>query len=926
MILDAVADWQELSALYEEAEALDDAARAAWLARLRADPHRLLPQVERMLAARARIAGNAFLEALPVLDTSDEAAPSEWDEGSRVGAYRLVRHLGSGGMAEVWLADRVDGAFERQVAIKLLFDHPSRARRETFVERFRRERDILASLDHPNIARLHDAGVTPSGQPWLALEYVQGESITAWCDHRCVDLQGRVRIFRQVLLAVQHAHANLVLHRDLKPANILVTEQGQVRLLDFGIAKLFEGGGDTLEDTALTRQAGRLLTLQYASPEQIQGVALTTACDIYAAGVVLYEMLCGERPYDVARTSPAALEEAILNLHPRPPGSRTAPAEVVAARSTTPGRLKKTLGGDIGAVVLRALAKQPGNRYRSAEGFGADLDRWLSGLPVEATSPTVWDRAISFVRRHLAATSLASAAVLAILVATGAAIYQATRASDEARRAVAAREFVFDLFKSADPNAAKDEPTSIRSVLAAGVRTSAQRFAADPVLRAEILQQIGQVQSRLGEKSDALRTYTEAVDLFRRNDDRRWVRAQIELADLHGRMGTTTEAFSLLAELDRLIDQQESDPELVSLFHLNKGWLLRYEQRLPEARAEMEHALRAAQRIETDQGERATDVLRGLAGVEHAQNDWPAAIAHIDEAALWTKNHPRAPLNHVIGVGMEQQWIRLNAGDYKIASELGSSYGKQCSELLGELSEQCIVLLDHQVQLFLVVGDKASLVAAMPRLRPAHDALSSPVRKALLLITAARAHAAVSDSVTADDWTEALRGIAEAGPNVSLPAMYKLSANVAMAECALRRGDAGDAVQWLDRFVRLRSGSTAPTDPLELRATVLRGIALGLLGDPDASLRTLQAAASKTDAVLGPSHTLGIIYRLNMLSPLLALGRLADAAQVLDTALPALRERLGAESPLTAHVEELRAQLPKHPSPLPVKPPSDFFV
>ena len=927
MIQDAVADWQALSTLYEEADGLDDVGRAAWLERLRMQRHRLLPQVERMLEARARVGGNDFLEALPILEAEHEEAVSpQWGEGSRIGAYRLVRHLGSGGMAEVWLADRVDGAFERQVAIKLLFDHPSRARRESFVERFRRERDILASLDHPHIARLHDAGVTPSGQPWLALEYVEGESITAWCDHRNLDLQGRVRIFRQVLLAVQHAHANLVLHRDLKPANVLVTAQGQVRLLDFGIAKLMEAQGGALDDTALTRQAGRLLTLQYASPEQLKGEPLTTACDIYSLGVVLYELLCGERPYALVRMSAASLEQAILDIDPKPPGSKPVSAEVAAQRASTPERLRRALSGDLAAIVLHAMAKLPTDRYRSAESFSADLDRWLEGLPVEATSPTARDRALKFVRRHALAMSLASAAALAILAASGVALYQAIRAGDEARRAIAAREFVFDLFKSADPNAAKNEPTSLRSVLASGVLKSADRFAADPVLRAEILQQIGKVQWGLGEQADARGVYSEVVDLFRRRGDVRWVRAQIELADIQGRMGATEKAFRLLAEVEPLVERDGAGPDLVSLFHLNKGWLLQYEHRLPEARAEMERALGAAQSIEGDEGEQATDALRGLAAVERGQSDWAAAIAHIDEAALWTKTHRRASINHIIGVGMEQEWTRLNSGHYAAAAELASTYRTRCRELLGDRNEQCIVLLDHQVQLFLLMGDGTSIAAALPGLRGAHDALSSPRRQVSLVITAARAEAAVSDRHRGDDWMQALRELVEGGGDASLPASMRLLARVAMAECALRRGDAGAALKWLDRFERLQSESQVSVGTLRVRSMVLRGIALGALGDAAASLRTLESAASETDAVLGPSHTLGTIYRLNMLRPLVSSGRVADAARLLDTALPVLRARVGSESPLTARIEELRGVLARRPGASPLPPPSDVFL
>ncbi|TMH28440.1 MAG: serine/threonine protein kinase [Betaproteobacteria bacterium] len=281
--------WSALSALYEEADALPADALPAWLKRLEEEQHPLLSQLRRMLEAREQLETDDFLGTLPKLAAP---APREvvWAAGGRVGPYRLVRPLGEGGMAEVWLAERDDGAFKRQVAVKLPYPRPGR---ESFAVRFDRERDILASLRHPHIAGLFDAGVTKDGQAWLALEYVEGEPISTFCDSRCLTLRERVTLFRQVLLAVQHAHANLVIHRDLKPANILVTGQGEVRLLDFGIAKLLEAEGDATPETELTRQAGRSLTPRYASPEQVTGLPLTIACDVYSLGVVLYELLCG---------------------------------------------------------------------------------------------------------------------------------------------------------------------------------------------------------------------------------------------------------------------------------------------------------------------------------------------------------------------------------------------------------------------------------------------------------------------------------------------------------------------------------------------------------------------------------------------------------------------------------------------------------
>jgi len=296
-----------LSALLDEALDLDEAAREAWLVALPGDAAALAPTLRKLLARQASKETND-LPGLPVRFD----LPGETDAGFKpsdsVGPYRLLRALGHGGMGEVWQAERADGALKRKVALKL--PHVSWA--PGLAERFAREREILASLEHPNIARLYDAGFDPHGRPYMALEYVEGVPIDEFCKQRALPVEGRLRLLLQVADAVAFAHSRLVVHRDLKPGNILVTDEGHVRLLDFGIAKLMEG--DSAQETALTRVGGRALTLDYASPEQIRGEPIGTASDVYSLGVVAFELLAGARPYKLKRQSAAALEEAISRL------------------------------------------------------------------------------------------------------------------------------------------------------------------------------------------------------------------------------------------------------------------------------------------------------------------------------------------------------------------------------------------------------------------------------------------------------------------------------------------------------------------------------------------------------------------------------------------------------------------------------------
>jgi WD40 repeat protein/tRNA A-37 threonylcarbamoyl transferase component Bud32 len=426
--------YAQISRLLDELLALSFPERAAWLEALGRREPELAADLRNLFEPVEGRAGGILAAAEDLGDQLAALPPAGHSlVGRRFGPYCVHSLLGHGGMGSVWLAERVDGLFTRRVALKLV--HPA-LMGLGLAERLSRERAILASLDHPNIARLYDAGLAEDGQPYLALEYIPGTPLGTHCDRRQLGVRGRLLLFRQVLAAVQYAHAHLVIHRDLKPSNILVTDEGRVCLLDFGIAKLFQDG--VALETELTRLSGRALSLEYASPEQIVGAPITIAADVYSLGVMLYELLSGQSPYRLARRSRATLEEAILASDPVPLGRAIVEEGAAAARAASVIGLTRTLRGDLDTIVMKALRKPPADRYATVDALSEDLAHWLRNEPILARRHRLSYRAAKFVRRHWAALAVASAFILALMGGLAATSYEASvaaRQRDAALRA-----------------------------------------------------------------------------------------------------------------------------------------------------------------------------------------------------------------------------------------------------------------------------------------------------------------------------------------------------------------------------------------------------------------------------------------------------------------------------------------------------------
>ena len=451
----------------------------------------------------------------------------------RFGPYRLLREIGRGGMGTVYLAERADDQYHKQVAVKLL---QAGVERDEIVRRFRRERQILASLDHAHIARLLDGGTSEDGAPYIVMEHIEGRRIDEYCDGNRLTVSQRLRLFLSVCAAVQFAHRNLVVHRDLKPGNILVTAGGEPKLLDFGIATLLE----TEPSAAAPTGTGLAMTPEYASPEQARGEPITTASDVYSLGVVLYELLTGQRPYSFKTRAPLEVLRAVVEQEPpRPstavermrlrsavseddagPGSLDADA-VGRAREGTPGRLQRRLRGDLDDIVMKALRKEPQRRYASVEAFGEDIRRHLDGLPVAARKGTLGYRAAKFVRRHRVSVA-AGAVVLALLVGFAATMaVQSARLARERDRVARERDkaqkvsaFLIDLFKVVDPYQGRATVTA-RDVLDRGAERIDKELADQPEVRSALLDAMGTVYSNLGQHAKARALLNEALDIRR---------------------------------------------------------------------------------------------------------------------------------------------------------------------------------------------------------------------------------------------------------------------------------------------------------------------------------------------------------------------------------------------------------------------------
>ena len=576
--------WDDALSLFDRLSELPADECRAELARLKEKDPDAYAKVLKLMRADEVAGAHRFLAGGAVSDAIDECAV-DIDESElrpafeRVGPWRLERSLGAGGMGRVWLARRHDGLYEGQVAIKMLREAVAD---EHAAARFAREGELLARLNHANIARLLDAGTLADGQRYLVLEYVRGERIDAFCDGRQLDIAARIRLFLQVCAAVAHAHANLVVHRDLKPANVLVPEDGNVKLLDFGVAKLIEDEAAAGDESPLTRVAGAGMTPEYAAPEQIEGGAITTVTDVYSLGMVLYRLLSGGRPYGGSGDSPARLVREIVDTEAKPLSAALAEEtanEISDRRGTTPERLRRQLRGDLDNILAKALRKKPADRYASVRALMDDLEAYLDDRPVLARPDSLGYRLGKFGRRHKVGVA-ASAGLVAALIAGMAGILwqaqiaveqkteaerQAKLAKAESEKANAVKQFMIDLFRVNLPGSADIEQAqqlTARKLLDTGSGRIATQFATQPELRAELLDIVGELYFRLGEHERARQLTQERIAVLTQvAADTRETRLDSfsNLGTLAWNIGDTAAAREALTEMEKLQSGMPTD-------------------------------------------------------------------------------------------------------------------------------------------------------------------------------------------------------------------------------------------------------------------------------------------------------------------------------------------------------------------------------
>ncbi|MEM7351618.1 MAG: serine/threonine-protein kinase, partial [Acidobacteriota bacterium] len=687
--------WQQIQAVFESASTRSPAERRALLDQACGDDTELRTEVESLLGAEDL---DVTLLDGKVLEIGGQMlARGQSVAGTRLGNYRILREIGRGGMAAVYASVRADEQYHQQVAIKLI-RHGMDS--ERMVARFRQERQILANLVHPNIARLLDGGVTSDGLPYLVMERIDGEPIDTYCDRRSLSIADRLQLFRTVCSAVHYAHQNLVIHRDLKPSNILVTEEGSPKLLDFGIAKLIEP--DSTETTGeLTLDGPRPMTPEYASPEQVLDRPVTTASDVYALGVLLYRLLTGQRPYRIEQLTQREIERVICHQEPERPSATFRVAEPGDSSNGTPTRdaisrrrdataeqLRRRLRGDLDNIVRMAMRKTPERRYGSAQQLSEDIRRHLERLPIIARDDSLGYLTAKFIRRNRLAVSAAGLIFLSLTGGLAVALWQAAVARTERLTAQTVASFVIeDVFKVSDPEKARGEDITARQLLE---RSAAKidHLADQPIVQAALMDAIGSVYLGLGLLDEAAPHLGRALDLRRQHlsaNDPALADSLAHVGEYLADRGRIAEAEALHSEaLDLRRRQLDADDPRLAQSEADLALMVAMRGRLDEAEVLMRQALERQQEVLGEDHEKVAETLNSLALVLRRKGQLEEA-APIYRRALDTTIERLGDDHPQVLVNLNNLAIVLcNLGQHSAATSLFERAEALGTKVLGE--------------------------------------------------------------------------------------------------------------------------------------------------------------------------------------------------------------------------------------------------
>lgn len=600
----------------------------------------------------------------PLLDLIIDDRPDSsftFSEGTRIGNYRIDKLIGHGGMGQVYLAERDDGTFTKKVALKCIKKGMDS---EEILKRFKYERQILAGLQHPNIAQLHDGGLTPDGRPYIVMEYIDGEAVHSYCDRLNLNLDSRLKLFRTICSAVQYAHQKLVVHRDLKPSNILVTEKGEVKLLDFGIARILD---DNLPDhtAPVTRAGFRLMTPEYAAPEQIQNLQITTATDIYALGVLLSELLSGEVSYrkrqkKIETEHPESAKTTAISAEQNASEKESLRERIAINRSTTPEKLTRKLKGDLNTIIQKAMKSEPAERYSSVAEFSNDINNYLTGLPVTATRDSVRYRFGKFVNRNKTAVASAAAIILMILLFAISTAMQQSQTSRALQVAEFEREtaeevasFLENLLSVANPISSTSEQRdtmTVRQLLEIGENRIQEEFSNRPAIRARMLVVIGRAIRSLGHTERSIPLLEESVTIYRSLGTDYldgYSKALTSLGNSYLTLERNEEAEDLFRE-ELLITRTlfNGDHERVITSLNNIGSSLQNQLKLEESTYFHTEALEMMHRLPEIDSLRLAILINTNAVLAYRQNDLETAISFAEEAldinrSILGSEHPR---------------------------------------------------------------------------------------------------------------------------------------------------------------------------------------------------------------------------------------------------------------------------------------------